>query len=418
MIINEKEYMQQLHDSLGVAVFAVKLPERIIEYVNPAIKDVFGYSSKECLGKSTKIIYPSHQDYLKYGELVNESIQQNKKIVNLEFKLKRKNGDVFLAEITTSFIKKNDKIFSAVSIIKDITLQKEIEEKLRRSEQRYKELTEMLPEAVFEADIDANLTYANQQAFNISGYTKRDLKNGLNGIDLLVPEDRKRAKENLAKRFQGEKIGINEYKALRKDGSIFPVLLHTSPVFEQGVIKGVRGIIVDISQRKQVEEELNKYRNHLEELISIRTKELKQKTVNLEEANIALKVLLEQRDADKKEIEKSMLNKIEKLVFPYLEKLKEKKLDSDENVYLEIIKSNLTEITSLLSPNLFGQFSKLTPTEIQIADMIRMGKTTKEIAKLLRLSPTTIATHRQNIRKKLALTNKKMNLRTTLSKSQ
>ncbi|PNX47013.1 MAG: hypothetical protein BV456_11535, partial [Thermoplasmata archaeon M8B2D] len=182
--------------------------------------------------------------------------------------------------------------------------------------------------------------------------------------------------------------------------------------------KGVRGIIVDISQRKQTEEELNKYRNHLEELIAIRTKELKQKTVNLEEANIALKVLLEQRDVDKKEIEKSMLNKIEKLVFPYLEKLKEKKLDSDENVYIDIIEANLKEITSLLSPDLFGQFSKLTPTEIQIADMIRMGKTTKEIAKLLKLSPTTIATHRQNIRKKLALTNKKMNLRTTLSKSQ
>jgi len=131
-----------------------------------------------------------------------------------------------------------------------------------------------------------------------------------------------------------------------------------------------------------------------------------------------LKVLLEQRDAEKREVEKNMINKIEKLVFPYLDKLKERKHDHDENVYINIIESNLKEITSHLSPDLFGQFSKLTPTEIQIADMIRMGKATKEIAELLKLSPTTVATHRQNIRKKLALTNKKMNLRTALSTNQ
>jgi len=181
------------------------------------------------------------------------------------------------------------------------------------------------------------------------------------------------------------------------------------------LIKEKKNLEEVITKLKMTEEELKKYRNHLEELVVSRTSELKQKTVNLEETNVALKVLLEQRKADKKEIEKNMLNKIEKLVFPYLDKLKEKKRDHEEYVYINIIESNLKEITSHISPDLFGQFSKLTKTEIQIADMIRMGKATKEIAELLKLSPTTIATHRQNIRKKLALTNKKMNLRTALS---
>ena len=134
------------------------------------------------------------------------------------------------------------------------------------------------------------------------------------------------------------------------------------------------GCIVDVSLRKQAEEELDKYRDNLEEMVAARTLEMEQKTVNLEEANIALKVLLEQREKDKKEIEKNMLNKIEKLIFPYLEKLKERKLDSDENVYIDIIESNLREIISRPSPDIFGQFSKLTPTEIQIANMIRIGK--------------------------------------------
>ena len=383
-------------------------------YISPSSKEILGYPREHLMkniGHFWEIIHPDDLESLRVDD---KTFKEG--FYTSEVRIIWPSGETrwirFRAKQAAT-TKEGSVIWGGCIV--DVTPLKRTMQKLHESEQRYKELTEMLPEAIFESDIDANLTYANQQAFNISGYTKQDLKNGLNGIDLLVPEDRKRAKENLAKRFQGEKIGINEYKALRKDGSIFPVLLHTSPIFEQGTVKGLRGIIVDISQRKQAEEELNKYRNHLEELIVSRTSELKQKTLNLEETNIALKVLLEQRDAEKKEIEKNMLNKIEKLVLPYLDKLKERKLDYDEYVYINIIESNLKEITSHLSPDLFGQFSKLTPAEIQIADMIRLGKASKEIAELLKLSPTTIATHRQNIRKKLALTNKKMNLRTALS---
>jgi len=386
-------------------------------YISPSSKEILGYPREHLMKDLAHFWEIIHPDDLERMQVDDKTFKDG--FYTSEVRILLPSGEVrWIRFRAKQASKTKDGSIIWGGCIVDVTPLKRTMQKLHESEQRYKELTEMLPEAIFESDIDANLTYANQQAFNISGYTKQDLKNGLNGIDLLVPEDRKRAKENLAKRFQGEEIGINEYKALRKDGSIFPVLLHTSPIFEQGTLKGLRGIIVDISQRKQAEEELNKYRNHLEELIVSRTSELKQKTVNLEETNIALKVLLEQRDLDKKDIEKNMINKIEKLVFPYLDKLKERKLDHDEYVYIDIIESNLKEIISHLSPDLFGQFSKLTPTEIQIADMIRMGKATKEIAGLLKLSPTTIATHRQNIRKKLALTNKKMNLRTALSINQ
>ena len=159
-----------------------------------------------------------------------------------------------------------------MGIALDITEQKQASEKLRESEKRFRDLTEMLPEAVFESDRNVNLIYANQQAFRFFCYTKQDFDKGLNGIDLLIPEDRKRAEDNLVKRFQGKEIGINEYEALRKDGSTFPVLLHAIPIFGRGwTIKGLRGIIKDMTDRKQAEEELNKYRNHLEELVADRT---------------------------------------------------------------------------------------------------------------------------------------------------
>ena len=157
---------------------------------------------------------------------------------------------------------------------------------------------------------------------------------------------------------------------------------------KDGTIKAVGGFCTDITERKQAEEELNKYSNRLEELVAKRTEELKKKTLHLEESNVALKVLLHQREKDKKEIE--------------------------ENAYLDIIESNLKGIISPFSISLSNNQSKLTPTEVQVADLIRQGKTTKDIAKLLNLSPTTVATHRQKIRKKLTLTNKKMNLQVIL----
>lgn len=187
---------------------------------------------------------------------------------------------------------------------------------------------------------------------------------------------------------------------------------------KDGVISAVGGFCTDITVRKQTEEELNKHRDHLEELVANRTTELEQKTLHLEEYNIALKVLLQQREEDKKEIEEKMLQNIEKLVFPYLDKLKIRMSEFEEYAYVEVIESNLKEMILPFALSSSGNLSKLTPAEIQIADLIRKGKTTKEIAKLLKLSPTTIATHRQNIRKKLTLTNKKMNLRTILATNQ
>ena len=140
----------------------------------------------------------------------------------------------------------------------DFTDHKCVEEELRESQQRFRDLAEMLPEAIFEADSNMNLTYANQQAFSLFGYSKQDFANGLNCMDMLMPEDRARGRENVAKRLKGEEFGANEYRCLRKNGSVFPALFNTSPINRRGVIEGLRGILVDLTERKQAEEALRK----------------------------------------------------------------------------------------------------------------------------------------------------------------
>src|SRR4030042_4859574 len=153
---------------------------------------------------------------------------------------------------------------------------------------------------------------------------------------------------------------------------------------------------------------------HPEEVLKEREQELEIKTHNLEEANIALKVLLKKREEDKTELEEKILLNIKELVAPYLEKLKKNGLDEKQGAYVSILESNLNDIISPFSHRLSSKLLSFTPTEIQIENLLRKGKPSKEIAELITSSPKAVAFHRENIRRKLGLKNKKINLKSYL----
>ncbi len=155
-------------------------------------------------------------------------------------------------------------------------------------------------------------------------------------------------------------------------------------------------------------------RRQIDEALQKREKELEIKTSNLEEMNSALKVLLKRREEDRKELEEHVFFNVKELVVQYLEKLRNTPLDKKQSGYMDILESNLNNIISPFSRTLSHQYFDLTPVEIQIADLTRQGKSTKEMAEFFNVSPRTIEFHRQNIRKKLGLQGKKANLRTRL----
>lgn len=156
-------------------------------------------------------------------------------------------------------------------------------------------------------------------------------------------------------------------------------------------------------QRKRAEKTLNK-----------REEELRTQANHLVEVNTALRVLLKQREADKRELEEDILSNIRSLVLPYIEELKRTGLEDSQTTLLSIIETNMNSIVSPFAGRLSSRSLNLTPTEIQVAGLIKEGKTTKQMASLLQLSENTILFHRYNLRTKLGLKNQKFNLRTYL----
>jgi DNA-binding CsgD family transcriptional regulator len=151
-----------------------------------------------------------------------------------------------------------------------------------------------------------------------------------------------------------------------------------------------------------------------EEALKKSQEELFEQKQSLEEANIALKVLLRQREEDKLELEKKVLTNVKDLVLPYVEKLKKANLKPKHRTLAEIIDTHLQDIISPLLQRLANAKILLTPQEMQVAGLVKDGKTSKEIADILNVSETTINFHRKNLRVKFGLTNQRANLRSYL----
>lgn len=264
---NSSDYLQKLNEPLGVVIFSVIIPERIVEYVNCAIVNLFGYKLDECIGEKTEIFYPEVDGYHYFGRTLKSAIKEGKDVLRVEGLFKRKNGEIFSCEVTTTFLKENEKIVRGISIMQDVT-----------------------------------------------------------------------------ERGKSEAILLEQKKAL-------------------------------------------------------------------EQKNIALSEILGQIEIEKKQIKDNVMANAENLLLPIIQKLS---LKGESLKYVQLLRTNLQELTSSFGKKLTAKESRLTSREIEICNMIRNGITSKEIASLLNISLGTAEKHRNNIRKKLDIVNKDVNLSSVL----
>jgi len=175
------------------------------------------------------------------------------------------------------------------------------------------------------------------------------------------------------------------------------------------LIAGVH--VANVNAKKKAEQGTHQLNHTLEVKFAGRANELLMKANELEETNSALRVLLRQREKDRLEIEESVLLNVRVSLLPYLEKLKDSGQMSPEQLgYIKTIENNLGHIISPFVRTLSDRGTGLSPAEIRVAEMIRAGKSNKEIAGSLLISVGTVRSHRERLRKKLGLTNQKTNL--------
>jgi PAS domain S-box-containing protein len=289
--------------------------------------------------------------------------------------------------------------FSRQTAVIDITGRKQVEEKLRSSEERNRLILQTATSGFWCLDMNGHILQVNEAYCRMSGYSEQELLT-MKVADLEAAETSADITAHLRKIIAH---GVDNFESVhrRKDGSTFPVEVSSTynPV-EGGLFFG---FIRDIARRKEGQMILEESRDRLR----VRSQEL-------DEMNSALKVLLKQREKDKQDLEQSVLANVKQFVLPYIEKLKKRKTGEDA-AYLNIIEANLHEIISSFAKTMSGKFSKLTPQELIVVNLIKEGRQNKDISEMLHASIYTIKAHRRNIRKKLNLAREKTNLRTFLS---
>jgi len=148
------------------------------------------------------------------------------------------------------------RVTSGVLIAHDITESKAAQEALTESEQRFRELADLLPQTLFEIDANGFITYTNRQGFEISGYSAEDLAKRIHIETLFDDRDRADALDNFRQRLLGQPPVRIEYNVRRKDGSSVPVLIYSAPIIRDGETVGLRGVLVDITEQRQAEEQV------------------------------------------------------------------------------------------------------------------------------------------------------------------
>ena len=406
---SEEKYRNLIERANDVVII---VQDGIVKFINERMTDLFGYSVGEMFDTPfLDYVFPDERNKIK--ELHEQRLKGEDVPDIYEMRALHKDGKKLDVETNSGIITYQGNL-AVLALIRDITDRKRMEEALYESNSKLSAMLASIGDHMSMMDEDLNIIWANEIAEKIFG------KDIIGKKCYEVYHKRTEPCEPYPcialRAFQDEKNHEHETQVVDKDGQtvFFHCTANIALKDKKGKPTAVLEISRDITEKVRVDDELQKAHDELEQRVYERTKELEIKTKNLEEINIAMKVLLKKRDEDKKDIEDNVLTNIRKLIEPYFEKLRKTELDSRQKAFLNIMESNFQEITSQFTRKISLGELNLTQAEIQIANLIRQGNSSKEIAEIINISVRTVNTHRRNIRKKIGLNKKRVNLRSYL----
>jgi PAS domain S-box-containing protein len=408
------------------------LPDTTLTFVNEGYCRICGRERADLVGRKWIEIVPENQHnlILKY---VESSVDQPKATTYEHELIGVDERIVQLHWNTYPILDERGRPSEFQSVGRDVTEQKQVEQDLRESEQRFRDLAEKAPVGVYLLE-DGVTRYVNQRFADMHGYTVDELI-GRSGVRHLVhPEDWEKVEKHNVERLSVKPglLAPFTFRGITRTGEIIYIETYNCLTIHQGC-PAIIGTGVDVTEQKKTEEKLIEYREHLEELVRERTLQLNEtneelqrdiarrkevertleiNSTSLQEVNVALKVLLKQRENDRKELEEKVYSNVKELTLRYIHMLKETKVDMNQVMLLDILESNLNNIISPFSKRI--SFFNFTPKEMEVIPLIKEGKTTKQIAQLLNVCMDAVSRHRYHIRKKLDLNKEKTNLRSYL----
>ena len=380
-------------------------PDRKFTFVNDIVVRRSGHPRKWFRGRTVlDLVKPELGGVVR--ALGNRSMS-GEKVPPFEVSYVNASGDDLWMECHIASLHEDGKFAGFLTVNRDITERKRMEEELKKhrhhleqlvaertqalqeSEKRYRELVDNALVGVYQTTVDGKLLYHNDYLVRMLGFdSMEEIRASNSPLRYKNPADRK---PHLKILRESGKLTMYETEFLTKDGGTLNVLISAR-------LKGniISGMVLDITDRKKAEEELRLRSEQLNEL------------------NVTLKVLLNQSDKDRRDMEEKFVSNVKALVLPYLEDLSRMSLGSRQKILVSTMKENLDHVITPLLKNMHHQYASFTPAELRVAGFIRDGRSVKEIANILGISESAVNSHRQHIRNKLGLKDKKINLKAHL----
>ena len=378
-------------------------------YSSPVVKKVLAYEPEEVIGKYFYDFFHP-EDKEKLMRIAFKTFEKRRAVRQFVNRNVCKDGnEVFLSTSGVPVIDDHGSLVGYRGDETDITKQYFLEQRLRINEEHLKSLLQNATGfAIYRLIYDQKAPHSlrvlavSPSLKNILGIPEpMKFETWFNNIH---PDDAERMASANRRALETHQFD-EEFRAYHtiKDEWRWIHAISTGNVDSRGSFMYVNGILIDITEKQRA-----LY------LLKESEKNLENKTRDLLQMNDALNVLLKKREQDKLDVQDRVTENIKQLILPYLERINQLNSNSQIRALLGIIRANLNEISAPFSNRLSSKQIGLTPTEIRIADLVRQGQKTKQIAQNLILSPKTIETHREKIRKKLGIKNKKINLQSYL----
>ncbi len=373
-----------------------------IVYINPAVLKTFGLPPEAFLEKRA-LSFIRQKDIADTRRLVARLLAARAEGATMQNRIVDEAGRVCHMMWTLNFSYAGGKLESINAVGRDITEQMAMEQALRSNQEMWNKLFMASPTWILLASLESgNFLDCNDTFCQDSGYAKEEVI-GRNTKELGLwsgTEERDRILNMIKTRRRIDKHPLK----MRLRGGAMRDFLWSCIIVEVQGRECLLSVLVDVSDLKKAQEQL-----------AGANEELKSRSRELAEMNSALKVLLRQREEDKKDLESRMWHNLKKMIQPHIHNLRKSGLNPTQLAHLDVVDNRLGEIASNLGRSLGHTAHDLTPRELEVAGHVLEGKSNKSIAEILNISIYSVHSHRQAIRKKLGLLGTRENLHSHLA---